>query len=185
MESRKKARILVVDDEASARSGLEKLLKQEGYAVASADDGTTALERFSESAADVVVTDLKMPKMDGIELLTKLRAQEQDVPVLVCTAFGDVSTAARAIRARADGALRGARRDAPRERAVRAREGLVHRRGQAADRALRAGRRRNALPGRDRRGADGHADQAPARPPRADVRARRWQRADPSRRAPR
>ena len=86
MSKERSVRILVVDDEASARSGLEKLLKQEGYEVTSADDGTTALERFSESAADVVVTDLKMPKMDGIELLTKLREQDQDVPVLVCTA---------------------------------------------------------------------------------------------------
>src|SRR5262245_2598193 len=102
MESRKKARILVVDDEASPRSGLEKPLKQEGYQVDSADDGTTALERFSESAADVVVTDLKMPRMDGIELLKKLREQDQEVPVLVCTAFGDVSTAVQAMRAGAE-----------------------------------------------------------------------------------
>jgi two-component system response regulator HydG len=102
MSTTKKARILVVDDEASARSGLEKLLKQEGYTVDSADDGTTALERFNETPADVVVTDLKMPKMDGIELLKKLREQDADVPVLVCTAFGDVSTAVQAMRAGAE-----------------------------------------------------------------------------------
>jgi two-component system response regulator HydG len=102
MISSKRARILVVDDEASARSGLEKLLKQEGYTVDAAVDGTSALERFAEAPADVVVTDLKMPNMDGIELLKKLREQDVDVPVLVCTAFGDVSTAVQAMRAGAE-----------------------------------------------------------------------------------
>jgi two-component system response regulator HydG len=94
-----KARLLVVDDEPSARSGLQKLLTQEGYSVAVAEDGEDALARFAETAADVVVTDLKMPKMDGITLLKKLKEQDQDVPVIVCTAFGDVSTAVQAMRA--------------------------------------------------------------------------------------
>ncbi len=95
-------RLLVVDDEPSARAGLEKLLKQEGYVVDVARDGVEALERFAESAADVVVTDLKMPRMDGIELLQKLRAQDENVPVIVCTAFGDVGTAVQAMRAGAE-----------------------------------------------------------------------------------
>jgi two-component system response regulator HydG len=99
---RARARILVVDDEASARSGLEKLLKQEGYAVDVAEDGANALALFAETPADVVVTDLKMPRMDGLELLQKLRALDVDVPVLVCTAFGDVSTAVSAMRAGAE-----------------------------------------------------------------------------------
>ncbi len=102
MSESKKGRILVVDDEASARSGLEKLLKQEGYVVDTADDGVAALERWSEAPADVVVTDLKMPRMDGIELLRKLREIDADVPVLVCTAFGDVGTAVQAMRAGAE-----------------------------------------------------------------------------------
>jgi two-component system response regulator HydG len=97
-----KARVLVVDDEPSARSGLEKLLLQEGYAVDVAADGAEALAKFLESAADVVVTDLKMPNMDGIELLKKLREQDQNVPVIVCTAFGDVGTAVSAMRAGAE-----------------------------------------------------------------------------------
>jgi two-component system response regulator HydG len=98
----KKARILVVDDEPSARAGLQKLLMQDDYAVDVAEDGTSALERFGECAADVVVTDLKMPKMDGIELLKKLREQDKDVPVIMCTAFGDVGTAVQAMRAGAE-----------------------------------------------------------------------------------
>ena len=58
MNDRKNTRILVVDDEASARAGLQKLLQQEGYRVDVAEDGTHALACFSESPADIVVTDL-------------------------------------------------------------------------------------------------------------------------------
>lgn len=94
-----KVRILVVDDEASARGGLEKLLKQSGYDVATASDGVEALAVASERAPDVVVTDLKMPNMDGMTLLAKLREQDQDLPVIVATAFGDVSAAVDAMRA--------------------------------------------------------------------------------------
>ncbi len=76
-----KAHILVVDDEPSARSGLEKLLRQEGYSVDVAEDGVAALERFDEHPADVVVTDLKMPNMDGLELLKKLlHERDRDTP---------------------------------------------------------------------------------------------------------
>lgn len=97
-----RARVLVVDDEPNARSGLEKLLRQEGYAVDSAMDGAHALQIAAEHPPDIVVTDLKMPKMDGIELLQKIRAVYHDVPVLVVTAFGEVSTAVQAMRAGAD-----------------------------------------------------------------------------------
>jgi len=93
-----KARILVVDDEASARSGLEKLLKQSGYDVATAADGAIALEVAAERAPDVVVTDLKMPNMDGMTLLAKLREQDDELPVIVTTAFGDVNSAVDAMR---------------------------------------------------------------------------------------
>jgi DNA-binding NtrC family response regulator len=99
---KQKARLLVVDDEPSARAGLAKLLMQEGYVVVTAEDGVQALARFSETAADVVVTDLKMPKMGGMDLLRKLREQDDNVPVIVCTAFGDVATAVQAMRAGAE-----------------------------------------------------------------------------------
>jgi two-component system response regulator HydG len=97
-----KARILVVDDEPSARSGLDKLLRQEGYLVDLAGDGPTALGLAAERPPDVAVTDLKMPGMDGLELLAKLREQDPDLPVLVVTAFGDVSSAVSAMRVGAD-----------------------------------------------------------------------------------
>jgi two-component system response regulator HydG len=98
-ETKPKARVLVVDDEPSARSGLEKLLQQEGYTVDVAADGMSALAVAVESAPDVVVTDLKMPKMDGVALLTKLREQDKDLPVIVVTAFGDVGSAVNAMHA--------------------------------------------------------------------------------------
>ena len=101
-EAKTKGRVLVIDDEASARSGLEKLLRQEGFTVDVAADGPTALGIAADRPPDVVVTDLKMPHMDGIEVLTKLREQDQDLPVIVVTAFGDVSSAVGAMRAGAE-----------------------------------------------------------------------------------
>jgi two-component system response regulator HydG len=95
-------RILVVDDEPTARQGLEKLLRRKGYRVQAEADGAAALQAAAEFAPDVVVTDLRMPKMDGIELLKQLRAQDRDVPVIVATAFGEVSSAVSAMRAGAD-----------------------------------------------------------------------------------
>jgi two-component system response regulator HydG len=97
----KKRRILIVDDEASARSGLEKLLRLEGYEVRSAGDGQSALTALEEEPADVVVTDMKMPEMDGIELTQKIH-EKYRLPVIVVTAFGDVGSAVKAIRAGAE-----------------------------------------------------------------------------------
>jgi two-component system response regulator HydG len=93
-----KARLLVVDDEPSARTGLEKLLASEGYRVWGAANGEAALERVDEVAPDVVITDLKMPGMDGLELLDRLRARDHTLPVLVVTAFGEVASAVAAMR---------------------------------------------------------------------------------------
>jgi len=97
-----KARILVVDDEASARSGLEKLLTQEGYTVDTAADGLLALEVIAERPPALIVTDLKMPNLDGMGLLGKLRERNLDIPAIVTTAFGEVSVAVQAMRAGAE-----------------------------------------------------------------------------------
>jgi two-component system, NtrC family, response regulator HydG len=97
-----KARILVVDDEASARSGLAKLLQQEGYEVETAADGLSALELVAEKAPSLIVTDLKMPNMDGMELVAKVHEQNPDIPTIVTTAFSDVSSAVQAMRAGAE-----------------------------------------------------------------------------------
>jgi DNA-binding NtrC family response regulator len=93
-----KGRILVVDDEINARNALMELLTEDGYTVESAADGFKALGKAADFAPDLVLTDLKMPGMDGLQLLAKLREGGGDVPVIVMTAFGEVETAVRAMR---------------------------------------------------------------------------------------
>src|SRR5690606_3461433 len=95
-----KARILVVDDEANARNALAEILREEDYQVETAADGFKALARAESFAPDLVLSDLKMPGMDGVELLGKLKnTPELDVEVVVMTAFGAVETAVAAMRA--------------------------------------------------------------------------------------
>jgi DNA-binding NtrC family response regulator len=96
------ARILVVDDEPSARTGLARLLTEEGFEVSTAGDGEAAIEAYDQHAPEVVVTDLKMPGMDGMALMKKLHELEPSLPVVVVTAFGEVSAAVAAMRAGAD-----------------------------------------------------------------------------------
>ena len=93
------ARVLVVDDESAAREGLKKLLEQDGYRVETAESGRHALDVADELSPDVVITDLKMPGMDGIELLGALSERDPDVPIIVVTAFGEISSAVDAMRA--------------------------------------------------------------------------------------
>jgi len=92
-------RILVVDDEVNARTALAELLRDEGYEVETAADAFKALGKYATFAPHVVVTDLKMPGMDGIELVKKIRAEEDAAAVVVMTAFGAVQTAVDAMRA--------------------------------------------------------------------------------------
>ncbi len=93
-----KGRVLVVDDEANARTALSELLRGEDYAVETAADGFKALGKMAEFDPDVVLTDLKMPGMDGVELLGKLRGQDRDMCVIVMTAFGAVESAVSAMK---------------------------------------------------------------------------------------
>ena len=94
--------VLIVDDEAATRSGLSRLLAAEGYSVETADGGRAALDLVSARQPDVVVTDLKMPGMDGLELLAKLHEQDRELPVIVATALADLGSAVTAMRAGAD-----------------------------------------------------------------------------------
>jgi len=93
-----RARVLVADDEASARSGLATLLGDEGYDVTLAEDGLKAFSCVQETAPDVLVTDLRMPGIDGIELLRRAREIDPELIVVLVTAFADVATAVRAMK---------------------------------------------------------------------------------------
>ena len=93
-----KGNILVVDDEASARTALAELLRTEGYTIETAGDGFKALARLEDFAADLVLTDLNMPGIDGVELLRKVKEAHPELPVVLMTAFGGVETAVSAMR---------------------------------------------------------------------------------------
>jgi len=96
------ARILVVDDDSSARTALARLLESEGYGVDGAADGQAALERLVELPPDLIVSDLDMPVMNGMQLLAELRGRGQDVPVIVVTSATELRSAVDAMRAGAD-----------------------------------------------------------------------------------
>jgi DNA-binding NtrC family response regulator len=95
----KAGRILVVDDEVNARTALAELLREEGYEVEIAADAFKALGKYEAFSPHLVITDLKMPGMDGIDLVKKLRAREDPAVVIVMTAFGAVESALDAMRA--------------------------------------------------------------------------------------
>ncbi len=85
-------RILVVDDEPHARDGLTKILQRSGYLVISAKDGFDALQKAREQNYHLVITDIKMPGMDGIQLLKSLKSELSDVGVIMVTAFCEVDS---------------------------------------------------------------------------------------------
>src|SRR5262249_610174 len=91
-------RVLIVDDEANARTALAELLRDEGYAVETAADGFKALPKLDGFAPDVVLTDLKMPGMDGLELMRKVRDRDPECIPIVMTAFGAIDSAVKAMR---------------------------------------------------------------------------------------
>ena len=92
------SRILVVDDEDKMRRLLEMALLSLGHEVVQAADGLEALKHFAEGSFDLVLTDLRMPNLDGVGLLRRLREQGNDVPVIVLTAHGNVETAVEAMK---------------------------------------------------------------------------------------
>ncbi len=93
-----KPKILVVDDEPDICKALAFLLKREEYAVTTASSGEQALEKISEEHFDVVLTDLKMGRVDGVEVLEKVRATTADTAVIIMTAFASVESAIEAIK---------------------------------------------------------------------------------------
>src|SRR5687767_12386712 len=93
-----RGRILIVDDEANARTALAELLRDEGYSVETAADGFKALPKLEEFSPALVLTDLKMPGMDGLELMKKSLERDPQCVVVLMTAFGAVDTAVKAMR---------------------------------------------------------------------------------------
>ncbi len=89
--------VLVVDDQQPNRVTLERILSREGWNVSHAEDGRQGLERLREGGVGVIVTDLKMPRMSGLELLKAARALAPDVEVVVRTACGAVEAAVEAL----------------------------------------------------------------------------------------
>jgi two-component system, NtrC family, response regulator AtoC len=92
------ARILVVDDEDGLRSFFVETLELGGHVVTQAADGEAALALLSRRAFDLMLTDLRMPRLDGMELLRRVRAQFPEMEVIVLTAHGTVSTAVEALK---------------------------------------------------------------------------------------
>jgi DNA-binding NtrC family response regulator len=90
--------ILIVEDEEVLRQSLAELLTDEGYQVHQAGDGKQAYEFILNSPVDLVISDIRMPKMNGIELLAKLKQTAPQIPVIIVTAYGTVESAVAAMR---------------------------------------------------------------------------------------
>ncbi|MCB0100809.1 MAG: response regulator transcription factor [Anaerolineales bacterium] len=95
-----KSNILVVDDEPVARQSLTDILKLEGYLVVSAPNGQAAVEHVRTHAVDLMVVDLKMPGMDGLEVIQVVNQSSPDTEIILLTAHGSIETAIQALRLR-------------------------------------------------------------------------------------
>src|SRR4030042_7069313 len=98
MEKMAEERILVVDDEYLIRWTLEQNLTKEGYEVLVAETGEEALEKVEQEALDLVLLDIKLPGMDGYEVLERLTEKDRDVVPIMITAFDDVERVVKAMR---------------------------------------------------------------------------------------
>src|SRR5437016_7713143 len=98
MTIRKTPTILVVEDDAENRAAMVKVLQSAEYKVLETDNGQQALDILNEEGVDILVTDLRLPVMDGVELLKRAKAVEQDVEVIMITGHGTVEIAVEAIK---------------------------------------------------------------------------------------
>ncbi len=92
------SKILVIDDEAPIRNSLKEILEYEKFKVDTAEDGATALHILGKEKFDVIFCDIKMPKMDGLEVLGKIQEMNLDVPVIMISGHGTVDTAVEALK---------------------------------------------------------------------------------------
>lgn len=94
--------ILLVDDERIMRDLLKKILTREGYRILTAEDGATACDVLDRESVDIVVSDMKMPRMNGFELLEVIKHKYPSVGVIIMTAYGDTYTVKDALLLGAD-----------------------------------------------------------------------------------
>lgn len=99
---KKSISILVVDDESMMRSLLTKILSREGYNILTAEDGVQAMEMLGREKIDIVLSDIKMPRMNGFELLKHIKEEFPSTGVIIMTAFGDTYTVKDALLLGAD-----------------------------------------------------------------------------------
>ncbi|WP_289053662.1 sigma-54-dependent transcriptional regulator [Carboxylicivirga marina] len=92
------AKILVIDDQRSIRNTLKDILEYENHSVDLAEDGELGLEQFKADKYDIVLCDIKMPNMDGMEVLDKLHQLNPDTPVIMISGHGNIDTAVEAIK---------------------------------------------------------------------------------------
>jgi two-component system nitrogen regulation response regulator NtrX len=98
MASRRKPLVLVVDDEGDIRSSLRMILEYEGYAISEAPSGEDALARLAADRPDAVLLDIKMPRIDGLEILARIKQSDPALPVVVISGHGTIATAVEATR---------------------------------------------------------------------------------------
>ncbi len=92
------AKILVIDDEKSIRNTLKEILEYEGHEVQDAQDGLEGLKKIEGEKFDIILSDIKMPKMDGMELLDKILELQNDTPIIMISGHGTIETAVEAIK---------------------------------------------------------------------------------------
>lgn len=90
--------ILIIDDNESARNVMSELLKDEGYSTVTANDGAEGLVKLKQQAFDLILSDIKMPQMDGITFLLRLKEMQSDIPVIMVSGASDIPTAVEAVK---------------------------------------------------------------------------------------
>ena len=95
---RARTQVLIVEDDADMRDMLVESLSDEGYRVEAAPGGRAGIERVRQGGVDLVITDVRMPDLDGLDALQEIRAVEPTPHVIVITAFGSIETAIKAVK---------------------------------------------------------------------------------------
>ena len=90
--------ILVIDDERAIRKALGEILSFEGFTVDEAVDGAEGVKKIRENNYDCILCDIKMPKMDGLEVLQVAKAEKPDIPFIVISGHGNIETAVEAVK---------------------------------------------------------------------------------------